>query len=77
MEDVMGMGGVVCLDEKSLPVARLEVSHWSVKKEGKLQLVGDGVTEDGMAMDETVMVGLAMLEQKRRRNCSGGGGVGS
>ncbi|KAL9131000.1 MAG: hypothetical protein Q9217_000942 [Psora testacea] len=72
-EGVFSGGDMICLDENEMPVARFDVSNWSVRKKGKLELVGHGVTENGLGMDETVMAGVALMELRKRRNGNSGG----
>ena len=81
-DGTLKFGDMVCLDEKEMPIARFEASHFSMRDRGRLELVGMGpAAQGGAAMDEIVVTGLALAEHRRRQNnrSSGGGagGVGS
>ncbi|KAL8793417.1 MAG: hypothetical protein Q9195_004003 [Heterodermia aff. obscurata] len=60
-------GEIKCKDEKGEVIARLEVGTWGkVKKEAQFE-VGSGVT-GGAVMDEIVVSGISMVENRRRKN---------
>lgn len=49
----------ICLDEQQLPVAKLSVNEWAVKKVGKFEFLGSATT-DAMR-DEIVVTGLTLF----------------
>lgn len=57
-------------------LARFDASLFSMSKTGKIHVVNGGIT--GVALDEIVVSGCAMVQQERRRRAasSGGGGGG-
>jgi len=65
-----------CVTERGEWVARFDNTTWSMKKEGKLEIVDRGMPKG--VLDEVVVSGLAMIEHERRRrsNASAGGGGG-
>ena len=75
-DGVFAGGDMVCLDEKEMPVARFDQTHWAVKKAGKLEL--NPPVASGVFMDEIIVSGVATMEYNRRqrRSAAAGGGGG-
>ena len=61
-----GAADSVLLDEKEMPLAKIEVSWGSWSKMGKVQVM-DGVSED--ATLEALVTATAIMEMRRRRTC--------
>lgn len=52
---------LICLDERSMPVARFIFSNWSLRKCGTFEMIGPaGARID--VMEETLVTGLALVE---------------
>ena len=58
---------LVCLDERAIPVAQISMGSWSVTKAGTIELTGERVMNQGPVMDEIVLTGLAMMQQRLTR----------
>ena len=55
-------------------IARFEASTFSMSKTGTIHVVHGGIS--GMALDEIMVSGCAMVEQQRRRRNSNGAASG-
>ena len=53
---------IVCVDERDVAVARFHFANWSVKKCGRLELIGSVANENEGLMEEVMVTGLAMAE---------------
>ena len=62
------------VDGKDEWIARFDASLWSMSKTGKIHVANGGI--GGMALDEIVVSGCAMVQHQRRRRKSSGGGGG-
>ena len=65
---------LVLVDGKDEWIARFDASLWSMSKTGKIHVANGGI--GGMALDEIVVSGCAMVQHQRRRRKSSGGGGG-
>ena len=55
---------IVCLDEKAIPVAQISLGSWSLTKAGTIELTGARVMNQGPEMDEIVLTGIAIMQQR-------------
>ncbi|KAL9029420.1 MAG: hypothetical protein Q9180_007034 [Flavoplaca navasiana] len=62
---------LVLVNGRSEWIARFDASLFSMSKTGKIHIVNGGVM--GMALDEIVVSGCAMVQHQRRKDSSGGG----
>ena len=63
------------VNQKKEWIARFDASLFAMSKQGKLHIVNGGI--NGVALDEIVVSGCAMVQHERRRRAassSGGGG---
>ena len=56
---------MTCLDQQDQVCARFESSAWALKKNGKFDIAP---SVSGVLLDEIIVVGLVMLELKKRRD---------
>jgi hypothetical protein len=61
---------LVCLDDKAIAVAQISIGSWSITKAGTIELVGERVTRKGPLMDEIILTGLAMMQQRMVRQAA-------
>lgn len=57
---------LVLVNGRSEWIARFDASLFSMSKSGKINIVNGGIM--GMALDEVVVSGCAMVQLQRRRN---------
>jgi hypothetical protein len=55
---------LVCLDERAIPVARTSFPSWSLTSAGTIELAGEETVKRGREMDEIILTGLAMMQQR-------------
>ncbi|KAL8992852.1 MAG: hypothetical protein Q9169_006785 [Polycauliona sp. 2 TL-2023] len=61
-------GDLVLVNGRKEWIARFDASMFSMSKTGKIHVVNGGIT--GMALDEIIVTGCAMVEEQRRRRRS-------
>lgn len=60
-DSVFGTSNMECLDEQKMLVAKFDSSHFSMKKYGNFELIGRDEMQNGFAMDEIVITGVAVF----------------
>lgn len=58
---------LVCLDDRAVALAQISIGSWSVTKAGTIELVGERVSRKGPLMEEIIITGLAMMQQRMVR----------
>jgi hypothetical protein len=65
---------LTCLNEDSMPVARITLETWGIKKLGTIEIC-DERASSGPAMDEIVVVGMAVAEYCLMLSVGAGGAL--
>lgn len=68
MDGIISGGDMICLDQQDKVCARFQNSTWALQKDGKFEV---GPFVSGVLMDEVIVTGLAMLEERSRKRKSG------